>query len=77
MIKFDLKSPVGLGISSTAAISAWASSGFLTDPKHVVLALSAGLAGSAAPSFQSSQPNVQAESHIVTPYANNVEHIKE
>jgi len=72
MIKFNFKSPVSMGIASSAAFSAWAASGFAPDVKHVGLALSAGLAGTAQPKFSSSQPNVQAESHIVTPYVNNV-----
>jgi hypothetical protein len=77
MIKLNFKSPISMGISSMATISAWASSGFATDPKHVGLALSAGLAGAASPNFSSSKPNVQADSHIITPYVNNVEQIKE
>jgi hypothetical protein len=72
MIKFNLKSPVSMGIGSTAGITAWANSGFSTDIRHIGLAVSAALAGTASPSYSSSAPNVQAESHIVTPYVNNV-----
>jgi len=72
MIKFNFKSPVSMGIASSAGFSAWAASGFAPDIKHIGLAVSAALAGTAQPSFSSSQPNVQAESHIVTPYVNNV-----
>ena len=77
MIKFNFKSPVSMGIASTAGFTAWANSGFAPDVKHIGLAISAAFAGSASPSFSSSQPNVQADSHIVTPYANNVTTIKE
>ena len=72
MIKFNLKSPVSMGIGSSAAFSAWAASGFSQDLRHIGLAISAGLAGTAQPSYSSSSPNVKAESHIVTPYVNNV-----
>jgi len=72
MIKFNFKSPVSMGIASTAGLTAWANSGFAPDIKHIGLAISAALAGTAQPSFSSSSPNVQAESHIVTPYVNNV-----
>jgi len=66
-----------MGIASTAAFSSWAASGFAPDVKHIALALSAGLAGTASPHLPPSNPNVQAESHIVTPYVNNVEQVKE
>ena len=72
MIKFNFKSPVSMGIASTAGFTAWANSGFSTDIKHISLAVSAALAGSAGQHYSSSAPNVQAESHIVTPYVNNV-----
>jgi len=76
MIKFDFKSPLGVGSSLMSGITAWASSGFLTDPKHLGLAATAALASSAATSTSSSKPNVAPESHIMTPYVNNVEQTK-
>lgn len=76
MIKFNFKSPVSMGIASTAGFTAWANSGFTPDVKHIGLAISAALAGSAQPHFSSSQPNISAESHIVTPYVNNMEQDK-
>lgn len=59
-----------------AGFTAWASSGFLTDPKHLGLAATAAVASSAATSTSSSKPNVAPESHIITPYVNNVEQTK-
>lgn len=73
MIKFDFKNPVNMSIASTAGFTAWANSGFSTDIKHVVLAVSTALTGAASPNISSSKPNISAESHIITPYANNVE----
>ena len=72
MVKFNFRSPVSMGIAGTAAFTAWANSGFAPDVKHIGLAISAALAGTATPSFSSSAPNVQSESHVVTPYVNNV-----
>jgi hypothetical protein len=72
MIKFNFKSPVSMGIAGTAAFTAWANSGFTPDIRHVGLALSAGLAGTAAPNYSPSSPNVEADSHVATTYVNNV-----
>jgi len=72
-IKFNFTNPVHLAISSTAAMTTWASTGYSTDPKHLVAVATAAIAGSASHSTDSSSPNVTADSHIVTPYANNLE----
>jgi len=76
MIQLNLKSPVSIGIASSAGFTAWAASGFAPDIKHIGLAISAALAGTASPSYNSSSPNVQADSHIMTPYVNNVKSIE-
>jgi len=76
MIQLNLKSPVSIGIASSAGFTAWAASGFAPDIKHIGLAISAALAGTASPSYNSSSPNVQADSHIMTPYVNNVKPIE-
>jgi hypothetical protein len=72
VIKFNFKSPVSMGIAGSAGLTAWAASGFAPDIKHIGLAVSAALAGSASPIHNTANPNVSAESHIITPYVNNV-----
>ena len=72
-IKLNFNSPVHLAISGTAALGTWAATGYSTDPKHLVAVATAAVAGVASHSSDSSSPNVTADSHIVTPYANNLE----
>ena len=54
-------------------MSAWAAAGFTTDPHHLALVAVSALGGMAVPHNPSTQPNVMPESHIVTPYANNMD----
>ena len=54
-------------------MTAWAASGCSTDSKHLILAVASGLTGSSVPHNPPSSPNVLPESHIVTPYVNNVQ----
>ena len=72
-VKLNLTNPVTMGVSSTAGFTTWAAMGYPTDPKHLVAVVSTLLAGSAVPSNSTSKPNVSAESHIMTPYVNNLE----
>lgn len=72
-IKFDLTNPVTLGVSGSAGMTTWAAMGYPTDPKHLIAVASTLLAGSAVPTRDVSKPNVSAESHIITPYVNNIE----
>ena len=65
--------PKAMGLASVAGLAAWKASNFAVDPSHLIMVASAALTGLAAPKDSSSRPNVQAESHIVTPYVNNVE----
>lgn len=73
MINFDIKNPVNMGIASTLGITSWANSGFATDPKHLILAAITSLTGIASPNQSMSKPNVAPESHIITPYVNNID----
>lgn len=73
MIKFNFKDPASTGLAATAGISAWAASGFSTNPAHLIPVLTATAAGVSSPSVDSSKANVSAESHIVTPYVNNID----
>ena len=72
-VKFNVTNPVSMGIAGSAGMTTWAAMGYPTDPKHLVAVVSTLLAGSAQPNNSPSKPNVSADSHIVTPYVNNIE----
>lgn len=72
-LKFNLTNPVTMGISSSAGMTSWAAMGYPTDPKHLIAVASSVLAGSAVPTSNPNSPNVSAESHIITPYVNNID----
>lgn len=72
-LKLNFTSPVHLAISGTAALGTWAATGYATDTKHLAAVATAALAGVASESKNTAKPNVQADSHIVTPYVNNIE----
>jgi len=73
MIKINTKDPVALGIASTSAYTSWSMLGYPTDIKHLIVVATTALGGITSPSQNSSSTNVQADSHIVTPYVNNIE----
>jgi len=72
-VKLNLTNPVTMGISGSAGMTTWAAMGYPTDPKHLVAVASTVLAGSAVPTSSTSKPNVAEESHVITPYVNNLE----
>lgn len=72
-IKLNFHSPAHVAFGGTAALGTWAATGFSTSPTHLGAVVAAGLAGVASESKDPSKPNVQADSHIITPYANNIE----
>jgi hypothetical protein len=73
VIRIPITNPKAITLGSVGFMSAWASSGYALDSHHLILAAGAALAGSSVPHNPASSPNVQPESHIVTPYVNNVE----
>jgi hypothetical protein len=73
MIKLNLSNPVANGLATTAGLAAWKASHFSTDPATLIAVATAALSGVASPNADSSKANVSADSHIVTPYANNIE----
>ena len=73
VVKLNLTNPVSMGIAGSAGMTTWAAMGYPTDPKHLVAVASTLLAGSAQTTSSTSRPNVSADSHIVTPYVNNIE----
>lgn len=72
-LRLNFSSPVHVAFGGTAALSTWAATGFSTQPTHLSAVVAAGLAGVASHTEEPSKPNVQADSHIVTPYVNNIE----
>ena len=72
-VKINLTNPVTMGVAGSAGMTTWAAMGYPTDPKHLVAVASTVLAGSAVPTSSTSSPNVSADSHIITPYVNNIE----
>jgi hypothetical protein len=73
MIRVPITNPKAITLGSVGFMSAWASSNYAMDSHHLILAAGAALAGSSVPHNPTSNPSIQPESHIVTPYANNVE----
>ena len=73
MIRIPITNPKAITLGSVGFMSAWARSGYALDSHHLILAAGAALAGSSVPHNPASSPDVQPESHIVTPYVNNVE----
>lgn len=72
-VKLNLTNPVTMGISGSAGMTTWAAMGYPTDPKHLIAVASTVLAGSAVPTNNTANPNVSPESHVITPYVNNIE----
>lgn len=72
-LRLNFSSPVHMAFGGTAALTTWAATGFSTQPTHLSAVVAAGLAGVASESKDPSKPNVQADSHIITPYVNNIE----
>ena len=73
MIRVPITNPKALTLGATGFMTAWAASNYSTDSHHLLLAAGAALAGSSVPHNPPTSPNVMPESHIITPYANNVE----
>lgn len=72
-IKLNLTSPTHVAIAGSAGLATWAATGYATDPKHLVAVATAALAGVSSHTTSSASPNVSPDSHIITPYANNIE----
>lgn len=73
MIKFNFRDPAANSLAATAGLSAWAASGFSTNLTSLIPVLTATAAGVSSPTVDSSKANVSAESHIQTPYVNNID----
>ena len=73
MIRIPMTNPKAIMLGGTGFMAAWAASGYSTDSKHLILAVASGLTGSSVPHNPTSSPNVLPDSHIVTPYVNNIQ----
>jgi len=73
MIRVPLTSPKAIALASGTAMTTWMACGYATDAHHLLMVGISALGGGAVPHNPSTSPNVQPESHIVTPYVNNVE----
>ena len=73
MIKLKVSDPIHMGIASTAGFTTWTAMGYPTNAHGLIAVASSVLAGVSSSSVSSSKPNVSADSHIVTPYVNNIE----
>jgi hypothetical protein len=73
LIRVPITNPKALALGSTGFMTAWAASGYSTDSHHLILAAASAVTGASVPHNPISNPGVQADSHIMTPYVNNIE----
>jgi len=74
MIRLKLTDPKALTLAAGTGMTAWGATGFSTDIKKVLMfVVPSFMGGAAVPHNPSTSPNVLPESHISTPYANNLE----
>lgn len=70
--KFQIFDAKQLMIAMTGAFSTWAATGFQHDMPHLSYVLVGFITGGLVSHNSMSSPNVEPESHIITPYANNI-----
>lgn len=70
--KFHIFDAKQLGIAMTGAFSTWAATGFQHDMPHLGYILVGFITGGLVSHNSSYGPNVMPDSHIETPYANNI-----
>ena len=73
MISLKVTDPVHLTVAGTAAYTTWTAMGYPTNIHGLTAVASSFIAGISSSGAKSSSPNVSADSHIVTPYVNNIE----
>jgi hypothetical protein len=71
--KFQLFDAKQLMIAATGAFSTWAATGFQRDLPHIGYVLVGFITGGLVSHNSMSSPNVMPDSHIQTPYVNNIE----
>lgn len=70
--KFHIFDAKQLTIAMTGAFSTWAATGFQRDLPHLGYVLTGFITGGLVSHNSMSSPNVMPDSHIITPYANNI-----
>lgn len=70
--KFHIFDAKQLAIAATGAISTWAATGFQRDFPHLAYVVIGFITGGLVSHNSSSNPGVLPESHIQTPYVNNI-----
>ena len=73
MIRVPITNPKALALASGTAMTTWTACGYATDLHHLMLVGIAALGGGSVPHNPTSSPDVKPDSHIVTPYVNNIE----
>jgi hypothetical protein len=71
--KFSVLDAKQLSIAFMGAISAWAATGFQRDIPHLIYPIMGFITGGLASHNSMANPNVQPDSHIITPYVANIE----
>ena len=71
--KFSVADAKQLSIAFVGAISAWAATGFQRDLAHLTYPIVGFITGGLASHNSMASPNVNPDSHIITPYVSNIE----
>ena len=71
--KFHIADAKQLSIAFMGAFSTWAATGFQRDLPHIGYVLIGFITGGLVSHNSMSSPNVSPDSHIITPYVNNIE----
>lgn len=72
MIRVPITNPKAVALASGTAMTTWSACGYATDAHHLLLVAVSALGGGAIPHNPTSNPGIASESHIVTPYQNNL-----
>jgi hypothetical protein len=70
--KFEVFDAKQLMIAMTGAFSTWAATGFQKDLPHLGYVIVGFISGGLVSHNSMSNPNVEPDSHIMTPYVNNI-----
>jgi hypothetical protein len=70
--KFNIIDPKQLMIAMTGAFSTWAATGFQRDMPHLGYVVVGFVTGGLMSHNSMASPNVMPDSHIQTPYMNNI-----
>ena len=70
--KFLINDAKQLTIAMTGAFSTWAATGFARDTGHLAYVAIAFVTGALVSHNSMSSPNVMPDSHVMTPYVNNI-----